>query len=88
MKFRLATRTELEGQYNIDPEKSLGPCGSATLYKCFDDLAMKPGDAGTAPVFWHDTIPVPPGSRVFIVMSYDAEEQIGRFARVRNPMPC
>ncbi len=79
MKFRLATRTELEGQYNIDPEKSLGPCGTATLYKCFDDLAMKPGDPGTAPVFWHDTIPVPPGSRVFIVMSFDAEEQIGRF---------
>jgi FtsP/CotA-like multicopper oxidase with cupredoxin domain len=79
MKFRLATRTELEGQYNIDPEKSVGPCGPATLYKCFDDLAMTPGDPGTAPIFWHDTIPVPPGSRVFIVMSYDAQQQIGRF---------
>jgi FtsP/CotA-like multicopper oxidase with cupredoxin domain len=79
MKFRLATRSEIEDQYNIDVEKSVGPCGPPTLYKCFDDLAMNPGDPETAPIFWHDTIPVPPGSRVFIVMSYDAEQQIGRF---------
>ena len=28
---------------------------------------------------WHDTIPVPKGKRVFLVMSFDADQQVGRF---------
>lgn len=79
MKFRLATRKELEDQYNIDVDTSVGSCSPPTLYKCFDDLNTRVGDPKTAPIFWHDTIPVPPGSRVFVVMSFDAKEQIGRF---------
>jgi len=30
-------------------------------------------------VEWHDTIPVPAARSVFIVMSFDAKEQLGRF---------
>jgi hypothetical protein len=79
MKFRLATRKELEDKYNIDVDNSVGSCGPATLYKCFDNLNTAIGDPKSRPIQWHDTIPVPPGSRVFIVMSFDAKEQIGRF---------
>ena len=28
---------------------------------------------------WHDTIPMPPLKRVFLIMSFDAKEQLGRF---------
>jgi FtsP/CotA-like multicopper oxidase with cupredoxin domain len=80
MKFRLATRKELEEQYHIDVDNSVGSsCRSQSLYKCFDDIGMTPGEARTAPIMWHDTIPVPSASRVFIVMSFDAKEQIGRY---------
>jgi len=80
MKFRLATADELVKQYNIDPKKEVeDSCKPANLYKCFDDQNPPVGAPATAPIAWHDTIPVPPGSRVFIVMSFDAKEQIGRF---------
>lgn len=80
MKFRLATRSELENDYHISPPDPNKTCGkNLNLYKCFDDVGMSPGDPKTTPIFWHDTIPVPPGSKVFVVMSYDAKEQIGRF---------
>jgi FtsP/CotA-like multicopper oxidase with cupredoxin domain len=80
MKFRLATRKELMEKYNIDPgQEPEGSCGPATLYKCFDDKDTSVGDPKTAPIAWHDTIPVPPVSRVFIIMSFDATQQIGRF---------
>jgi FtsP/CotA-like multicopper oxidase with cupredoxin domain len=79
MKFRLATRTELQDDYHIIPPDPASSCSPPNLYECFDDLPMHKDDPKTTPLFWHDTIPVPPGGKVFIVMSYDADQQIGRF---------
>ena len=28
---------------------------------------------------WHDTIPIPPSKRVYVIMSFDAEQQLGRY---------
>jgi FtsP/CotA-like multicopper oxidase with cupredoxin domain len=79
MKFRLATRAELETDYHIIPPDPSSSCSPSNLYKCFDDLPMHKDDPRTVPLLWHDTIPVPPGGKVFIVMSFDADQQIGRF---------
>ncbi|MGH6826382.1 multicopper oxidase domain-containing protein [Methyloceanibacter sp.] len=45
---------------------------------CPDDLKPSQADVG-AEAKWHDTIPMPPGKSVFLIMSFDAKEQVGRF---------
>jgi len=45
-------------------------------YKLYEEDLT--GTALSHPV-WHDTIPVPMGQDVFLIMSFDAKEQIGRF---------
>jgi FtsP/CotA-like multicopper oxidase with cupredoxin domain len=82
MKFRLATRKELQEQYHIKPPSlshvcpPTGPCAGPD-YAFYDDgpADLDPG----ATRRWHDTIPLPPLKKVFVVMSFDARQQIGRF---------
>jgi len=81
MKFRLATKDELANHHitaskahtcDPPPAKCDGP-----NYDLYDDGLAPPDPAA---VLWHDTIPVPPnGDPVFIVMSFDATQQVGRF---------
>jgi FtsP/CotA-like multicopper oxidase with cupredoxin domain len=84
MKFRLATKQELEETYHILPPDPSQTCNSIPSdfpqpdYKCYDPTGPDVHDPGASPL-WHDTIPMPPGATVFLVMSYDAPEQIGRF---------
>jgi FtsP/CotA-like multicopper oxidase with cupredoxin domain len=85
MKFRLAKRSELIS-YRIAPPEPSSTCDSDPCdtpnYKLFDDdsiQAKSNQDEPKADIEWHDTIPVPPGLSVFIVMSFDAKEQLGRF---------
>jgi FtsP/CotA-like multicopper oxidase with cupredoxin domain len=83
MKFRLATRKEIEDHHiapptpshtcDESPDKCTGPD-----YKFYDEQGPSTSDS-MASVVWHDTIPLPPVSTVFIVMSFDAKQQIGRF---------
>ena len=80
MKFRLATADELKTGHkiNLDNEPSHtcpntpAPCQDPD-YKLYDD-----GSAGMQ-TKWHDTIPMPPGDSVYIIMSFDASQQIGRY---------
>jgi FtsP/CotA-like multicopper oxidase with cupredoxin domain len=80
MKFRLATADELKTGHkiNLDGETAHtcpdapAPCNDPD-YKLYDDGSA---DRGTK---WHDTIPMPPGKRVYLIMSFDASQQIGRF---------
>jgi FtsP/CotA-like multicopper oxidase with cupredoxin domain len=91
MKFRLATKKELE-DHHIAPPAQSHTCDQASNcsqpdYNFYDDQSSSTIDPvcrspTTAPprcLLWHDTIPLPPLSKVFIVMSFDAKEQIGRF---------
>jgi FtsP/CotA-like multicopper oxidase with cupredoxin domain len=89
MKFRLATKAELAA-YGItpknharmcDPARPGDPppdeCPSGPNYELYDDGLASPDPEA---IKWHDTIPVPKtGGPVFIVMSFDASQQIGRF---------
>jgi FtsP/CotA-like multicopper oxidase with cupredoxin domain len=89
MKFRLATIAELAA-HNIkptnharicDPARPGDPppdeCPSGPNYELYDDGLASPDPEA---IKWHDTIPVPKtGGPVFIVMSFDASQQVGRF---------
>ena len=81
MKFRLATRKELEVKYHINPPTPSHTCGvepcSQPDYKFYEEDS-KFGTGESQPV-WHDTMPVPNGPGVFLIMSFDAKEQIGRY---------
>lgn len=83
MKFRLAAASELTNTYKIkldDPEEEstiqlkddagqlFGP-----IYRLYDN------DDPDKNTRWHDTIPMPPGYRVYVIMSFVAEEQVGRY---------
>ena len=82
MKFRLATAKELrEHSIRLDDPEAPEPsqtCLAAQCagpnYKLYDTTEVP--DEQTK---WHDTIPMPPGKRVYIIMSFDADEQIGRY---------
>jgi FtsP/CotA-like multicopper oxidase with cupredoxin domain len=67
-KFRIATADDLR-RYGIDPQ------GIIT------NAAVNLGDTRGADdlYIWHDTIPIEGKKRVFIIINFDAEEQIGRF---------
>ena len=84
MKFRLATASELTDKYKIKLDDAQEPEPSQTCpdppeacsqpnYKLYEKGA--PGELSR----WHDTIPMPPGKRVYLIMSFDANEQIGRY---------
>jgi FtsP/CotA-like multicopper oxidase with cupredoxin domain len=71
MKFRLAQADDLIA-YGIDPGKvALGPSQVKLA------LLKKQDRNGIST--WHDTIPVEANSRVFIVLNFDAGQQVGRF---------
>ena len=78
MKFRLATADELRNVHKIrlDNEPS-DTCSDSQCkepdYKLYDD-----GGAGQE-TKWHDTIPMPPSKKVYVIMSFDASQQVGRF---------
>ncbi|MER8533353.1 multicopper oxidase domain-containing protein [Mesorhizobium sp. M1005] len=85
IKFRLATRKELQDVYNIEPPDPSSTCGEEKPEEClvpnikfFEKKETDPADPGATPL-WHDTIPLPALSTVFVVMSFDATQQIGRF---------
>jgi FtsP/CotA-like multicopper oxidase with cupredoxin domain len=80
MKFRLATATELADKFKIEinptnepPEVCADQPDCKLKYKLYE--ASTP-DANTT---WHDTIPMPPAQRVYVVMSFVAEQQVGRY---------
>jgi len=70
-KFRLANADDLKA-YGIDPssvrlDSGLGPKASASDVTNDRDV-------------WHDTLPIKGGSeKIFIVINFDAEEQLGRY---------
>jgi FtsP/CotA-like multicopper oxidase with cupredoxin domain len=82
MKFRLATSDDLK-EHNIKPPTVSHTCQDEPCseydYKFYEEKG--PGsDAGLEAVRWHDTMPVPiTGPGVFLIMSFDAAEQVGRF---------
>jgi FtsP/CotA-like multicopper oxidase with cupredoxin domain len=82
MKFRLATEAELTA-YRIKLPARSSTCPNRSCnppepdYRLYDD--RKHGDPEKFETEWHDTIPMPAGERVFIVMSFDAKEQLGRY---------
>jgi FtsP/CotA-like multicopper oxidase with cupredoxin domain len=83
MKFRLATAAELT-KHHIQPPDPWYVCVEPSCkqndykFKLYD--ARPSGEAKLpADPEWHDTMPVPPNSAVFIIMSFDAKEQIGRY---------
>ena len=81
IKFRLATRKEIEAHgisLNGVPAHACDPdCDNGPDYQLYSDRQDLPVDA---PLEWHDVIPVPmSGNPIFLVMSFDAPEQIGRF---------
>jgi len=81
MKFRLATRQELQDEYSILPPASPHTCGdnpcAGPNYELYDDSPQDLDPGATRR--WHDTIPVPPLNAVFVMMSFVAKQQIGRF---------
>jgi FtsP/CotA-like multicopper oxidase with cupredoxin domain len=67
-KFRIATADDLR-RYGVDPKGIItDPTTKLQNVKGADDLYI-----------WHDTMPVEAQGRVFLVINFDAEEQIGRF---------
>lgn len=85
IKFRLITKSELQETYHILPPGddshtcALDPAPFPQPdYKCYDPAPPDLHNPGASPL-WHDTIPLPPGAKVFVIMSFDAKEQLGRF---------
>ena len=79
MKFRLATAEELTNRFKIDVTNEPAevcadpPACKGPIYKLYE---AKAADENTV---WHDTIPMPPSKRVYVIMSFVAEEQVGRY---------
>jgi FtsP/CotA-like multicopper oxidase with cupredoxin domain len=67
-KFRMATADDLR-RNGIDPQGIITtPTAKLMNVKGADDLYI-----------WHDTMPIDAQGRVFLIINFDAEEQIGRF---------
>jgi FtsP/CotA-like multicopper oxidase with cupredoxin domain len=81
MKFRLARKEELESHHIKPPDNPFAcdedPCNQPN-YRLYDARVSGANQSAAEPE-WHDTIPVPPSRTVFLIMSFDAEEQIGRY---------
>jgi FtsP/CotA-like multicopper oxidase with cupredoxin domain len=82
MKFRLATISELH-EYRIMPELPASTCPRKDCrepdYKLYNDVHNNRNTKEPDDKQWHDTMPIPPSMRVYIIMSFDAEEQLGRY---------
>jgi FtsP/CotA-like multicopper oxidase with cupredoxin domain len=79
MKFRLAVAEELANHLIKAPPGTFADTFvSGYNYKIYDDVSHLVDGAAPNPD-WHDTIPIPSGASVFIVMSFDAQQQTGRF---------
>lgn len=80
IKFRLATKQDLADHFLAPPDSAHTctpvPCAAAPDYALYDDQSSTVDPGATR---WHDTIPLPPFKRVYVVMSFDAKQQIGRF---------
>jgi FtsP/CotA-like multicopper oxidase with cupredoxin domain len=83
MKFRLATPKDLYEHRMKLPERSHTCEGQSDCahpdYKLYEKGPESGANSLEAEPIWHDTIPIPAGERVFLIMSYDAKEQVGRF---------
>ena len=86
MKFRLATTKDLTDHHITPPALAhtcaQDPCpGDAPNYDLYDDQQTPAGIDPGATRRWHDTIPLPPDKtkEVYVVMSFDASQQVGRF---------
>lgn len=79
IKFRLATKQDLADHFLAPPDPS-HTCTAANCaapdYAFYDDGSSNVDPGATR---WHDTIPLPPFRKVYVVMSFDAKQQIGRF---------
>jgi FtsP/CotA-like multicopper oxidase with cupredoxin domain len=87
MKFRLATADDLNAHKislagtppSVTIDQETGQDCLAESAKCLEYKLYEP-TAGSELTKWHDTIPMPPLARVYIVMSFDAkEQQLGRY---------
>jgi FtsP/CotA-like multicopper oxidase with cupredoxin domain len=67
VKFRLATDKELE-EFGIAPEPPQQP-----------SLGEPAVAGGAGESVWHDTLPVANSKRIYIIVNFDAAEQIGRY---------
>ncbi|MER9195748.1 multicopper oxidase domain-containing protein [Mesorhizobium australicum] len=70
MKFRLAINADLTAN-GIDPETYVAPVNAQLV-------SIRNEDRQGA-ITWHDTLPIPANGSVFVVMNFDAQEQIGKF---------
>ena len=71
-KFRLATDEDLKA-YRIAPGSNKVSEDSGLVGRGLPDVAIEGSKV------WHDTLPVEPNSSMFIVINFDAEEQLGRY---------
>jgi FtsP/CotA-like multicopper oxidase with cupredoxin domain len=85
MKFRLATLDDFD-EHHIDKPHESHTCTAENQCSCDDKGCTAPDyklyDDNPNPdrkFVWHDTIPVPNGKPVFIIMSFDDSKQLGRF---------
>jgi FtsP/CotA-like multicopper oxidase with cupredoxin domain len=83
MKFRLATLKDFEEHHIIPPDES-HTCTAKNHCSCDDKGCTAPDfklydDKPDPKIEWHDTMPVPSGKPVFIIMSFDDTKQLGRF---------
>ncbi len=70
MKFRLATNADLAAN-GIKPETYVIPLNAQLASIRYED--------SHGAITWHDTLPIPANGSVFVVMNFDAEEQIGKY---------
>jgi FtsP/CotA-like multicopper oxidase with cupredoxin domain len=70
-KFRLAKEQDLR-DYGIDPSSVSLKSGLQVKTASLDNSALDRD-------VWHDTLPIFPNETIFIIINFDAEEQIGRY---------
>jgi FtsP/CotA-like multicopper oxidase with cupredoxin domain len=76
MKFRLATAEELTNRQDQVTNEPAEVCADPPAARA--DLQAVRGQAADENTVW-DTIPMPPSKRVYVIMSFVAEEQVGRY---------
>jgi FtsP/CotA-like multicopper oxidase with cupredoxin domain len=79
MKFRLATLDELFAHHIIPSSRSHTCVPSPPGAECKNPDYKLYDPSPNPKTIWHDTIPVPNNKLVFLIMSFDAEQQLGRF---------
>jgi FtsP/CotA-like multicopper oxidase with cupredoxin domain len=82
MKFRLATAKELKDDYliKLDDPDAPEPSETCPTAQCAaPNYKLYGTGIPDEQTKWHDTIPMPPDRRVYLIMSFDADEQVGRY---------